>query len=129
MTKFVDGEEITLRKHVLDIKNIAKVIDNLCCVFQRKLTLLNKTLGRVYADGDPFSMVTSFLREALNVLEITDRIREKLPVSVELRRGYISGHGGCGLEFDTFEILRVGWSLALLFAVIVWFLGDDGHVT
>lgn len=129
MTKLVHGEEITFRKHVLDIKNIAEVIDDLRRIFQRKLALLDKTLGRVHADGDAFSMVASFLREAFDILEITDSVREELPVKIELTRGYISGHDGCGLEFDTLEILCVGWSLALLFAVIVWLLGDDGHVT
>jgi hypothetical protein len=133
MTKFVDGEEITFRKHILDIKNIAEVIDNLCRIFQRKLALLDKTLGRVHTDRDPFSMVTSFLREALDILEITNRVSEKLPVNTESRGGegggYVSGHDGCGLEFDTLEILRVGWSLALFLTVIVWFLRDDGHVT
>jgi hypothetical protein len=80
VTEFVDGEEITFRKHVLDIKNIAKVIDNLVRIFQRKLALFDKTLGRVHADGDAFSMVTSFLREALDILKVTDGVGEKLPV-------------------------------------------------
>jgi hypothetical protein len=84
VTELVDGEEITFRKHVLDIKYIAKVIDNLGRIFQRKLALLDKSFGRVHADGDAFSMVTSLFREAFDILEIANGIREKLSINTRI---------------------------------------------
>lgn len=81
MTKFVDGEQIAFRKHVLNIKHLTKVIDDLSGIFQCKLSLLDKTFGRIDADGDSFSMVTSILGEALDELEITNCVCEKLHFS------------------------------------------------
>jgi len=44
-----------------------------------------------------------------------------------MRGKHISGHDGSGLEFDSLEIFVIG-TFALLFTVMIRFLGDDGHV-
>ena len=45
-----------------------------------------------------------------------------------MRSKYIGGHDGGGLEFNSLEIFVIG-AFALLFTVMIRFLGDDGHIT
>jgi len=45
-----------------------------------------------------------------------------------MRGKYIGGHDGGGLEFNSLEIFVIG-TFALLFPVIIRFLGDDRHIT
>ena len=75
MTKFVDGEEITFRKHVFKIENLAEVIDNLDRIVETKFALIDESLGGVHTHGNQFAVVSGFFGPCFDIFEFADCIR------------------------------------------------------
>ena len=78
MTEFMNGEEITFRKHVLNIKDFTEIIDDLDGIFQSELTLFDKSFRSVNANRDSFAVISRSLRKSFNIFEITDCIGKEL---------------------------------------------------
>lgn len=78
MTKLMYSKKVAFRKHVLDIEHLTKIIDNLDGILKSELTLFDKAFRRVYPNRDAFAVIPCRLRECLNILEIPNRVRQKL---------------------------------------------------
>jgi len=81
VVKFVDGKEIAFREHVLNVKYMRIIIDDLGGILQCKLPLLDEAFSCVYADGNALSMIAGLLGKTFNVLEIANCICKKLTLS------------------------------------------------
>jgi hypothetical protein len=74
----MNGEEITLRKHIVNIKDFAEIINDLDSIFQRKLTLFDESFRSVNANRDSFAVVSRTLSKSFNIFEIANCIGEEL---------------------------------------------------
>ena len=79
MTKLMNSEEITFRKHVLDIKDFTEIINDFDGIFQCKLALLDKSFCSINANGDSFAIISRSLSKCFDIFEIADCVRKELP--------------------------------------------------
>jgi hypothetical protein len=71
-------KQITFRQHIVNLKDLTEIIDDLNSVLKGKLALLDETFRGVYSDRDPFSVVARHLGERFNILKVAKRVRQKL---------------------------------------------------
>lgn len=75
--KFVNSQEISLGKRVLDFKDLREIIDRAVGTFKREASLILKATGGVDTDGNALALVFA-LGHSLNVLEIANRPGQEL---------------------------------------------------
>jgi hypothetical protein len=69
--KFMDGEEISLWKGILDVEDVGEVVDNLVGMFQSETALLLQTSGCVDANWQVLAAVLA-LGEGFDILKVAD---------------------------------------------------------
>jgi hypothetical protein len=89
MTEFMNGKEITFRQHILDIKYFTEMVHDFDCIVKTELTLFDKSFGRIDANRDAFAVMTRFLCECFDILEVTNCVGQELLLILPYRREYI----------------------------------------
>jgi hypothetical protein len=72
------SKKITFRQHVFDIEYFTEMFNDLDSIVKSELTLLDKSLCSVDADRDSFAVISCYLGERFDVLEVADSIGKEL---------------------------------------------------
>jgi hypothetical protein len=89
MTEFMNGQEITFRQHILDIKYFTEMVHDFDCIVKTELTLFDKSLGRIDTNRDTFAVISRCLSECFDVLEVTNCVCQELLLMLPYKRDYI----------------------------------------